>query len=257
MPNNRAKSWRTCRSRALGGLLVLAAGCDLPGKPNPDDRPVMPDQIVNFEVLYRQNCSGCHGHDGQLGPAPPLNDPLFLAIISQEELLRVIRDGRRGTPMPAFARAAGGSLTDAQVSALAAGIHSHWESAASSAEPLPEYRLAKADDLPAGPGDRERGADVFARACVECHGSDGRGGPSEDAGGGAINDPAFLALISDQALRRIIITGRPDLGMPTYAETYGRAATFQPLTSAEIDDLVALLASWRAASEAVVSTDKP
>ena len=33
---------------------------------------------------------------------------------------------------------------------------------------------------------------------------------------GAINDPAFLALISDQALRRYAITGRPDLGMPAY-----------------------------------------
>ena len=53
--------------------------------------------------------------------------------------------------------------------------------------------------------------------------------------------PAFLALISDQASRRIIITGRPDLGMPNYAETDGRPEDFQPLTSAEIDDLVALL----------------
>ena len=31
-----------------------------------------------------------------------------------------------------------------------------------------------------------------------------------------MNEPDFLALVSDQALRRIIITGRPDLGMPNY-----------------------------------------
>ena len=66
---------------------------------------------------------------------------------------------------------------------------------------------------------------------------------------GAINDVAFLALTSDQTLRRIIITGRPDLKMPDYASRDGRAKDFAPLTSAEIDDLVALLAQWRSAEE--------
>ena len=33
--------------------------------------------------------------------------------------------------------------------------------------------------------------------------------------------------------------------MPDFAEQDGRRADFQPLTSAEIDDLVALLAVWR------------
>jgi cytochrome c oxidase cbb3-type subunit 3/ubiquinol-cytochrome c reductase cytochrome c subunit len=60
-----------------------------------------------------------------------------------------------------------------------------------------------------------------------------------------INDRAFLALISDQALRRIIITGRPDLGMPNYAESAGRPKGYKPLTSGEIADVVALLAYWR------------
>ena len=84
-------------------------------------------------------------------------------------------------------------------------------------------------------------------------GTNGEGGEN----GGEINDPAFLALISDQALRRIIITGRPDLGMPTYADGDGRSAEFQPLTSAEIDDLVALLADWRSGRSRVVFADKP
>jgi cytochrome c oxidase cbb3-type subunit 3/ubiquinol-cytochrome c reductase cytochrome c subunit len=63
--------------------------------------------------------------------------------------------------------------------------------------------------------------------------------------GGAINNQAFLALISDQALRRTIITGRPDLGMPAYDGKAGRKPDFRALTSAEIDDLVALLRYWR------------
>ena len=48
-----------------------------------------------------------------------------------------------------------------------------------------------------------------------------------------MHDPAFLALISDQELRRIIISGRPDLGMPSYAEKTGRPPDFRALTSAE------------------------
>ena len=86
---------------------------------------------------------------------------------------------------------------------------------------------------------------MFARACAGCHGDQGQGGKNGERPVGAINDPAFLALISDQALRRFAITGRPDLGMPAYDGTDGRPADFQPLTSEEIDDLVALLASWR------------
>ena len=62
---------------------------------------------------------------------------------------------------------------------------------------------------------------------------------------GAADDPVFLALISNQALRRIVITGRPDLGMPNYAEARPGDPHFVPLSEQEINDLVALLASWR------------
>jgi hypothetical protein len=55
----------------------------------------------------------------------------------------------------------------------------------------------------------------------------------------------FLALTSNQALRRYAITGRPDLGMPGYAEARPGSADFVPLTDQEVTDLVALLASWR------------
>ena len=39
----------------------------------------------------------------------------------------MIHDGRTGTPMPPFAQAHGGALTDAQVKVLADGIKSHWK----------------------------------------------------------------------------------------------------------------------------------
>jgi mono/diheme cytochrome c family protein len=202
---------------------------------------------VDFDQLYAANCAGCHGATGKLGPAPPLSNPLFVAIVPDEELLRAIRDGRVGTPMPAFSRTNGGSLTDNQVKLLAEGIKSHWRSATPLQDTPPAYALAKGKGLQSTVSNREHGTEVFQRACAGCHGPNGAGVERNGSLRRTINVPAFLALISDQALRRIIITGRPDLGMPTYAEKRGRPADYRPLTATEIDDLVALLADWRTA----------
>ena len=229
------------------------------------------DQVIHFDALYATRCAGCHGADGKLGPAPPLNDPLFLAIVPDGELLRVITDGRavtptRKSPMPAFRLSKGGPLTAAQakvwaelktethidprqqnpltatqVKVLAEGIKKRWGAAAPAAGGIPPY-LAPTT---AGGGNEKEGARVFARACAGCHGSEGQGGKNGERQVGAINNQAFLSLISDQALRRYAITGRPDLGMPAFDGKDGRSPDFRPLTSVEINDLVALLAYWR------------
>jgi cytochrome c oxidase cbb3-type subunit III len=271
------------RWRLLPLLAVLAAGCDLPGKPSEADRPVPANEVKDFDALYSMRCAGCHGADGKLGPAPPLNDPLFLAIVPDAELLRVITEGRsvtreQKTPMPAFAHDRGGPLTGAQVKVLAEGIKKRWGPPAPPSGSLPPYLgnlpvlrastvglmasplgqgplLAASALFPGrtylgltgGPGGNDEGAKrVFARACAGCHGPQGQGEKDgRSLPGGAINSQAFLALISDQALRRLIITGRPDLGMPAYDGKDGRPPEFRPLTSAEIDELVALLKDWR------------
>src|SRR5260370_3189660 len=124
--------------------LPLGSGCDLPGRPNPADRPVPADQVTDFGALYATHCAGCHGADGKLGPAPPLNDPMFLAIVPDEELLHVITEGRavtpaQKTPMPASARHTGGPLTAPSVKSLAEGIKERWGSTRPEAQSLPPY----------------------------------------------------------------------------------------------------------------------
>jgi mono/diheme cytochrome c family protein len=240
-------------------LAVLLAGCQqggrLPGEPDPKDRPVPADKELRFEVLFRDNCAGCHGAEGKMGPAPPLNDRLFLAIADNEDLVRVIRDGRLVTrdqpsPMPAFGQGEGAplskgvafraTLTREQIDALAEGLKKKW------GEPAPPSEIWRRYREPEKPGDAKKGQDVFDRACSGCHGEHGEGGELDSGRKiGPINDPTFLALISNQALRRYVITGRPDLGMPSYNGKEGRGSKFEPLTSQEIADVVALLAAWR------------
>jgi mono/diheme cytochrome c family protein len=226
--------------------LLLAAGCDWPGKPNPDDRPVPSDKVLKFETLFQENCRACHGDDGKGGPAPPLNDPLFLALVTDAQLLEVIREGRyvapgQKTPMPGFSHDKAGPLTDAQIEVLAEGIRKKWGPGTKPDGKAPPDLRSKENSK----GNKEDGIKVFASACASCHGEQGQRGKYNGREIGAINDPAFLALISDRALRRYAITGRPDFGMPDYAGKEGRGADFKPLTDREVTDLVALLAYWR------------
>ncbi len=219
-------------SFAAAMLLGLAlAGCDaLPGKPRIADHERLPSEVVAFAALYRGNCAGCHGADGRLGGSRPLNDPLYLALVPRDRLRDVIARGVPGTAQPAFAAAAGGTLTDVQVDALVDGLGKTWGRAdASRGLDLPPYA--------APAGDPERGKAVYAGACASCHGADGKGGPK----GGAVADPSYLALVSDQYLRTTVIAGRVDLGMPDW-RGYVQG---QPLTAQQIGDVVAWLISER------------
>jgi mono/diheme cytochrome c family protein len=239
-----------CTRQALLLLLVCSiAGCDLPAKPKLADQYVPPHKETSFNVLYQENCVACHGASGKLGPAPPINDGLFLALIPPKELQRVISEGRTGTLMPAFAADQGGHLTDEQIKVLAEGVTQNWRSMDQAPKGAPPYFVPQAKSARAAPGNKEEGLKVFSRACASCHGDHGQGGRyGGEADGkpvGAINDPNFLALLSDQALRRLVITGRPDLRMPDYAGIMGRPEDFQALTAENVTDVVALLASWR------------
>jgi len=213
-------------------LLVLLSGCDasLPGKPDPANKFVAPTKVLDFTTLYAKNCAGCHGKDGKMGPAPPLNDAVFLAIVPESELAMIIAGGRKGTEMPAFAKEQGGTLTAEQVQALAVGLRKKWGDAAVDKKAWPAY-LA-----PAEKGDVNRGQAVFTRICAKWHGESGLGNEKL----GPIHDPAFLGLASEQMLRRIVITGRNDLGMPNCTEHKDGV-----LTAPEVNDVVALLMSWK------------
>jgi hypothetical protein len=68
-------------------------------------------------------------------------------------------------------------------------------------------------------------------------------------------DSSYLALVSDQALRTTIIVGIPELGAPDWrGDLPGK-----PMSSKEISDVVAWLASQRAAfpGQPYLHSEKP
>ena len=92
-------------------LSALLCGCaNAPGRPLPGDMPIVPSEISDFNVLYGQNCAGCHGSAGKGGAAIALADPVYLAIADNAVLRRAATNGIPGTSMPAFAQSAGGML---------------------------------------------------------------------------------------------------------------------------------------------------
>lgn len=257
-------------------ISFLAVGCSFPGQPNPADRPVAADQIVDFKVLYGQNCAGCHGADGKFGPAPPLRDAIFRVIVPTEELETLLTKGRQNTLMPAFSNENGGTLTSTQIQILVHeikgipyrivstndGSHSQMAVVAdengispawglSSAPPpdVPSYVAPSTSPNGGETGNIVAGVEVYARSCAGCHGDGGRGITQGNATIHTINDSVTLNLISDQALRRYVITGRPDLGMPNFAEPRPGDTHFKALTDHDVTDVVALLGSWRQTKE--------
>jgi len=225
------------RDACVLSLLVVIGtlcGCNnLPGRPKPGPAVPRPDQVLDFETLYSQNCAGCHGNDGQLGPATPLANPEYQALIDDATLSDIIGKGQKGTMMPPFAQSAGGNLSDQQVGAIMKGIRAKWfKGNVLQGLNTPPYKSDRA-------GDAAHGKQVYGEQCARCHGQvGGRPGPK-----GSILDGSFLALISDQTIRTTAIVGRPDLGMPDWRNrTPGKVMTNQDLS-----DVVAFVMSQRPA----------
>jgi mono/diheme cytochrome c family protein len=217
----------------VAGLCALAlSGCaSAPGRPLEGDMPTVPSQISNFSVLYNQNCAGCHGSDGKGGAAIALGDPVYLAIADDAVIRRAATNGIPGTSMPAFAQTAGGMLTDKQVDVIVHGIRERWSrpDALRGANP-PPYSSSE-------PGDASLGSQVYAAYCSSCHGAAGRGGPKASS----IVDGPFLALLTDQEFRTIVIAGRPELGAPDWrGDIPGK-----PMSPQDVSDVVAWLGSQR------------
>jgi cytochrome c oxidase cbb3-type subunit 3 len=222
--------WQLC---VLVGLAAtLASGCGAPhGQPNNGSEVLAPKDVLAFGTLYAENCAGCHGGDGRGGAAIALANPVYLALVDDATIHKVIADGVRGTAMPAFAEGAGGMLTRAQIDVITKEIRTRWsKQGVLDTATAPSY-------APKAAGDAQRGEVTYKTYCESCHGSGGGGGRKASA----ITDDSFLALVSDQGLRTIVIAGRPELGAPDWRGN----VPGKPMSDQEVTDVVVWLASRR------------
>ncbi len=212
-------------------LLMVLGGCEkMPGAAAEAHPPSRPEQVLEFRALYEQNCQACHGASGQNGPAMDLANPEYLAMTDDATLRRIIANGMPGTQMPAWAQSAGGMLTDQQIDAIIAGMRREWSkpNVFAGATPPPLQQTAG--------GDAKQGQQVYQARCAMCH-----SGPARQQ----LTSPVYLSLMSDEALRSIIVAGRPDIGQPDWQHDSAKGAPATPLTNQEITDIVAFLGSLR------------
>lgn len=217
----------------LASVALSSCGV-MTGQPSAAVEVPRPDSVLDFHTLYSQNCAGCHGVDGKNGPSIPLSDPVYQAIVDDNTLRDTIANGQSGSHMPAFAQSAGGMLTDAQINALVKGMRERW---LKPGDPIsgnpPPYNAARN-------GDPQHGQEVYGFYCASCHGAVGQ----SQSKAGSIVDRSFLSLIGDQALRTIVIIGRPDLGAPDWRGN----VPGHPMSDQEITDLVTWLSAQRSRS---------
>jgi cytochrome c oxidase cbb3-type subunit III len=99
-------SWRLFASLFLAVTVILLVSAVFQAADKPDG-----------SAIYKQKCSMCHGADGKGFAAiktPDLTDPKWQSSNSDKEITEVVKNGKKGTPMPAFAE----KLKDDEIQAV-------------------------------------------------------------------------------------------------------------------------------------------
>jgi mono/diheme cytochrome c family protein len=255
---------RSHRIEILLGLLgtaiiVIALGLYIanePGRIVSSQGAILNTQLDDAMTLYAENCSVCHGLNGEgIGPTPPLNVPA-LQSMPYDELFKTIARGRFETSMPAWSKDDGGPLSDYQIGELVALIESgDWQETGDRVVNLglaplipfttdPDPALLEAvGSLPDGEI-LQTAITIYASQCVACHGADGLGTGIAPA----LNDPAVREKTVEELERTI---------------TYGSAGTLMAgwshvLASGEISAMLTLIQRWEEVpSGAIPAPDVP
>jgi cytochrome c oxidase cbb3-type subunit 3 len=141
------------------------AGQQRPNFPQQQRPPGDPAVIARGRGLYGVRCTACHGADlrgGDQGGPNLLRSEAILTDQKGENILPIVRDGRRGAvgTMPAF------PLPEDDILAIAEYIHSVMGQAGRQGRP-PESETPI--ELNVLVGDPSAGQVYFARACSRCH----------------------------------------------------------------------------------------
>jgi len=231
----------------LGSLFIIvsALGYYMLNEPNriaEAQAQVLGLQLDEAMTLYAENCSVCHGMNGEgIAAIPPLNNPA-LKTMTFEDLQKTISRGRYQTAMPAWSIEDGGALSDYQIDELAMLTqYGDWNKTGDrvinlglaplipfTTEPDPAL-FAQVANLPDG-ATLQSAIQLFSANCVACHGADGLGTSIAPA----LNDLDTREKTAEELTRTL---------------TYGNAGTLMAgwsntLAPEQISTLVTLVKRW-------------
>ena len=193
------------------------------------------DQVAQGAKLYADNCAVCHGSQGEGRIGARLKD--FPSIAPQAFVKETVANGVAGSKMPAWSKAKGGPLTDAEIDAIAAFVAT-WTTGS-----VPSVPTEAPQPLPVLPtvagvsGDPMRGAQVFQQNCQVCHGAKGEGRVGVNLA------KPFASAFPEAYVKQAVSNGVPGSVMPAWAQSNGG-----PLTNQQIDDVAAFVLSMQKTS---------
>jgi mono/diheme cytochrome c family protein len=135
-----------CAVLALLGLTVHLSG---------QQHGYTPSAVESGSRLYVAHCVACHGADGNMVSGVDLRLGRFRRAASDDDLMRIVRNGIAGTAMPP------GAFTDSELESIVAYLRS----------------MREFHSRTVSPGDLHRGQIIFegSGACLTCHRVNGKG----------------------------------------------------------------------------------
>ena len=180
--------------------------------------------------LYAENCSVCHGIDGQ-GRVGATLDKDWPSIRPDLRVRSVIANGVPGTFMPAWSREIGGPLSESEIDAITEYILSWNITGPELIHPTSTPITYEAMEPPPNvTGDPNSGALLFNQNCAVCHGQEGQGRI------GATIAKDWPSIRPDLLVKSTIERGVEGTAMPAWSQEFGG-----PLSDEAIDNLVAYL----------------
>lgn len=171
---------------------------------------------IEGEILYKANCTICHGDDGRGAHIITISNSDMLSVANDEFLHKTIVDGRRNTAMSGW----GGFSSEEMADILAFLRDWPWGTV---------RRGVFSADL----GDIYRGEEKYHYLCSRCHGIYGQGDT-----GPAIFNPDFQNAASDYFLSEMIAKGRRGTAMIGWSTAVSRQ---ERLSASDIADVIAYL----------------
>ena len=197
-------------------LLVLVAVASAQG-----------DQVTQGARLYAANCAVCHGDKGEGRVGARLKD--FPSINPAAFVKATVASGVPGSKMPAWSKANGGPLSDADIDAIAVYVAS-WTTGGSPAPTELPQPVPLLPTVAGVSGDPARGTQVFQQNCVVCHGAKGEGRI------GANLAKPFASAFPAAFVKQAVSNGVSGSVMPAWAKANGG-----PLSDQQIDDVTAFV----------------